>query len=95
MHKVVIKHVFKRSQLHGTVHGVTHGPRIPKWSHVNPARDIILNNVAASRRQWTGLSVQMCNPYAVPGSPGGLNGDPDSKSNSETSLINFMVNASI
>ena len=55
--KPVIRHVFERNQLLGAPHGDTHGPRVPRWVHVNQARDTIVANVAASRRQWAGLSV--------------------------------------
>ncbi len=66
--QVVIRHVFERNQPHGD----THGPRVPRWVHVNQARDTIVANVATSRRQWAGLSVQTWNPFAVPGSPEAL-----------------------
>ena len=64
---VVMKHVFER----GAAHGVTRGPNVPTWQHVNLAKESLMGSpgtLDAVRARWRGLSVQTWNPYHPPGS---------------------------
>jgi len=69
----VIRHVFERANSTAR----THGPRVPKWSHVNNAFDQLLGDpgLAVSRMRWSGMSPIWSwtwNPMAEPGSQAAL-----------------------
>lgn len=65
-HKVVMPHVFER----GEAGAKTTAHNVPIWSQVNRARDELSSDqrLHASRIPWRFNSVQVWNPYAVPGS---------------------------
>ena len=66
--RVVTPHVFERDP--NVPHGVTFGPRVPCWRHVNSVRSRFEDDdeVAGARLQWKDVSMQTWNPHARPGS---------------------------
>lgn len=68
--KRVAKHVFER----GNATPLTVGPLLPLWSHVNVAKNMLLDDATPDEFEQQRLnckshSVQTWNPFAAAGSP--------------------------
>ena len=71
----VVRHVALRGG--ANAQAPTSGPLVPLWSHVNVAKDMLLDDVTAAqfedlRQFWETLSVPTWNPFAAAGSPDAL-----------------------
>ena len=69
----VTRHVLERDNAASP----TVGPLVPLWSHVNVAKQTLLDDATpeqfeALRESWSQHSVETWNPFALPGSPEAL-----------------------